>query len=403
MINLNILYWFYYLLKGGKLMRNSHIKLLVIGLLILFIGAAIIPCVSSETEKILNSKKVIQPLGRSWSENFDSYSLAQFLDGTPDDGGWKGWDNDTSVGAFVVDVYTQSNPHSVEIIDIVDLVHEFSGYNFGQWTFTAWQYIPSGYSGDSSFLLLNTYADGGPHENNHWSNALTFNSATGNVQSWTGESLPIIFDQWVEIRVEIDFDTDFQNIYYNDALLVGKSWTGGVEPGGALNLACVDLYSGSQSSSEVYYDDLSIVDGFPAKSNLCCDGEIRLEDITPGTTVTGSFTVENCGDSGTELSWEIESYPDWGSDWTFTPDGGTGLTPEAGPITVEVSFVAPPDAETEFFGDIKVINTNDASDFCRIDVAVITPRTKALDHPLLYRFFEQFPNIFLILQKLLDN
>ncbi len=301
-----------------------------------------------------------------------------------------------------MDVQAQSSPHSVEIVDIVDLVHEFTGYNSGQWTFTAWNYIPSGYSGDASFLLLNTYSDGGPHENNHWSNALTSNSVTGDVESWTSESLPIIFDQWIEIRFEIKFNTDFQNIYYDGALLVGKSWTGGVEPGGALNLACVDLFSGSQQSTEVYYDDLSLTEGFPAKPDLCCDGEIRLEDVTPDSTVTSSFTVENCGDSGTELNWEVSEYPEWGSEWTFTPPRGTGLTPEAGPVTVDVSFVAPPDSETEFFGDIKVINSDDSSDFCRIDVYVLTPRSKTVNFPFFYRIFERFPNFFPILRQLLN-
>jgi hypothetical protein len=177
-------------------MKNrNNIKLLVIGLFVLFVGAAVIPGVSSQTGKINNYSKNMRPISRSWSENFDSYTLGQYLNGTSDDGGWKGWDNDSAFGAFVVDIKAKSGPHSVEIVEIVDLVHEFSGYTSGQWTFTAWNYIPSDYIGDASFLLLNTYTDGGTHENNHWSNAVTFNSATGNVESWEGESLPIVFDE----------------------------------------------------------------------------------------------------------------------------------------------------------------------------------------------------------------
>jgi hypothetical protein len=383
-------------------MRNrNNIKLLVIGLSILFIGAAVIPSVNSQMGINYNYSKDMEPIGRSWSEDFDSYSLGQYLNGTSDDGGWKGWDNDTAFGAFVMDVQSHSSPHSVEITDAVDLVHEFSGYNSGKWTFNAWNYIPDDYSGDASFLLLNTYTDGGPHENNHWSNALTFNSVSGNVESWSGESLPMVFNDWIEIRVEIDFDTDFQRIYYDDALLVGKSWTGGVEPGGALNLACVDLFSGPSSSTEIFFDDLSIVEGLPPKADLCCDGEIRLEDVEPGSTTSASFTVENCGDSGTELNWEITEYPNWGSDWTFTPANGTGLTPEDGPVTVEVSFVAPTESKTEYSGDIKVENTDDSSDLCRIDVYIMTPRSRTLNSPVLFKFFEKFPNALPILRQLL--
>jgi len=380
--------------------RNS-IKIIVIGLFILFFGAAILPGVTSQTGKINKYLNEVEPIGRNWSDNFDSYALGQYLNGTSDDGGWKGWDNDSSVGAFVVDFQAQSSPHSVEIADIVDLVHEFSGYNAGQWTFTAWNYIPDDYTGDASFLLLNTYSDGGSHENNHWSNAITFNSVSGNVESWEGESLPIIFNEWIEIRVEIDFDTDFQRIYYDDALLIGKIWTGGVEPGGALNLACVDLFSGPSSSTEIFFDDLSLTEGFPPKADLCCDGEIRLEDVVPGSTASGSFTIENCGDAGTELNWEITEYPEWGSDWIFTPASGNGLTPEAGAVTVEVSFNAPTESETEYTGDIKVENSDDSSDLCRIDVYVLTPRSKSISYPVIYRFFQQFPNAFPILRQLL--
>jgi hypothetical protein len=382
-------------------MKNrKNIKIIVIGLFVLFVGAAVIPSVSSQKEILYNKTNDIKPLSRSWSENFDSYTVGQFLDGTPDDGGWKGWDNDPSVGAFVVDTQSLSNPHSVEIADIVDLIHEFSGYDYGQWTFYAWQYIPGDYIGDASFLLLNTYEDGGTHENNDWSNAVTFNSVTGNVESWTGESLPIIFDEWIEIRVEIDLDADFQKIYYDNELLVGKSWTGGVEPGGALNLACVDLFSGPQQSTEIYFDDLSIIEGLPAKPDLCCEGDLGLEDVVPGSTVTGSFTVENCGESGTGLDWEVTEFPEWGSDWTFTPASGTGLTPEDGPVTIEVTFTAPPDPETEFTGNIKVINSDDESDFCRIDIYLFTPRNRAVNSPFLYRVFERFPNVFPILRQL---
>jgi hypothetical protein len=108
-------------------MKNrNNIKLLVIGLFVLFVGAAVIPGVSSQTGKINNYSKNMRPISRSWSENFDSYTLGQYLNGTSDDGGWKGWDNDSAFGAFVVDIKAKSGPHSVEIVEIVDLVHEFS-------------------------------------------------------------------------------------------------------------------------------------------------------------------------------------------------------------------------------------------------------------------------------------
>ena len=54
----------------------------------------------------------------------------------------------------------------------------------------------------SFFLLLNTYNDGGPYS---WSVQLNFNLSTGlvtNDMSSPVVSQPILYDQWVEIRVD---------------------------------------------------------------------------------------------------------------------------------------------------------------------------------------------------------
>ena len=103
-------------------------KMSVIGLIIIFIGAAFGSSVSS-----VSMKKEVLPLDRSWSDDFDSYTLGQYLDGDPTDGEWKGWDNDPAFGAFISDTYALSSPHSVEISDMSDLVHEYTGYDSGKW------------------------------------------------------------------------------------------------------------------------------------------------------------------------------------------------------------------------------------------------------------------------------
>lgn len=58
---------------------------------------------------------------------------------------------------------------------------------------------------------------------------------------------------------------------------------------------------------------------FARRPDLCCEGSLSWIDVKPGEIVLGYFTVENIGDSRSELSWEIESYPQWGNNWTFTP------------------------------------------------------------------------------------
>ena len=362
----------------------------VIGLIIIFIGAAFGSSVSS-----VSMKKEVLPLDRSWSDDFDSYTLGQYLDGDPTDGEWKGWDNDPAFGAFISDTYALSSPHSVEISDMSDLVHEYTGYDSGKWRYTAWQYIPEDFSGESAFILLNKYADGGEYS---WSTQLRFNSGTQVVSSdYDGNELPMITGEWVEIRVDIDIDSDVQKIFYDGVMLVEKSWKDGVTGGGDPNIGAVDLFA--NGASEIFYDDMSL--GEFTAPDLACAGGIEATDVVPGSEVTGSFTVENGGDSGSELNWEVSEFPEWGSDWVCTPASGTGLTPEDGPVTVEVTFNAPPDAETEFTGDIKVINSDNPADLCRIDVYVLTPRNRAVNFPFFYRIFERFPNAFPILKQIL--
>lgn len=295
----------------------------------------------------------------------------------------------------MVDDQERSVPHSVEIAGDSDLVHEYSGYTAGQWTYVAWQYIPSDFVGESAFILLNTYSDGGT---NSWSTQLRFNADTGMVLSdFDGNELWLAYDQWIEIRVEIDLDADIQQIYYDGDLLVEKSWKDGVTGGGIANIGAVDLFA--NFASPVYYDDMSLT-GEGLIPLICCQGELSWTDIVPGSSMGGAFEVSNCGDDGSELDWEVDAYPEWGTGWTFTPTSGTGLTPAEGWIQVAVEFTAPTEEETEFTGAIKVINSNNPADYCEIPIYLKTPRGRAINNPFI-NFLENHPNLFPILRQLL--
>jgi len=141
--------------------------------------------------------------------------------------------------------------------------------------------------------------------------------------------------------------------------------------------------------------------GGPGGVDLDCDGNLNWIDVTPGETVTGSFTVENIGEPLSMLDWEISEWPDWGT-WTFIPDSGEDLTPEDGPETIGVSVVAPDEENQDFTGHITIINTEDPSDFCIIDVSLATPVIQQYEDSLFHWFLERFPNAFPILRKLLE-
>jgi len=59
--------------------------------------------------------------------------------------------------------------------------------------------------------------------------------------------------------------------------------------------------------------------------DLDCKGEIVKKVVKSGSTVTGSFTVENIGEPGSLLGWEVATWPDFGTNWTFTPSDSVNL------------------------------------------------------------------------------
>ncbi|MFO7678300.1 MAG: hypothetical protein R6V50_07970 [Thermoplasmatota archaeon] len=120
------------------------------------------------------------------------------------------------------------------------------------------------------------------------------------------------------------------------------------------------------------------------KENLSCSGSLNWANIKPGATVSGEFTIENIGDSGSLLNWEIHSHPDWGN-WAFTPNNGFGLKPEDGEVTVSVEVIAPKDKKTEFTGEIILVNSDDPNNSCIIPVSLTTP----IGYHSLFRLFFQ--------------
>jgi hypothetical protein len=110
-------------------------------------------------------------------------------------------------------------------------------------------------------------------------------------------------------------------------------------------------------------------------ADILCSGELNWENVAPASTVEGSFVLENNGYLYSELTWEIDEKPTWGV-WTISPENGTGLTPDMGQITVEVSIIAPSNKNREFTGNLKIINSDDPGEYCEISVNLKTPRNR---------------------------
>ncbi|MFH1748862.1 MAG: dockerin type I domain-containing protein [Planctomycetota bacterium] len=222
-----------------------------------------------------------------WSEDFDFYMPETDLHGQY---GWKGWDDDQIFTAYTSDVQALNDFNSVAIAGDSDLVHEYDYLTSGKWEFTAWQYIPSDFSSNgtgqfagSYIVLMNTYEDGAPHEEPHWSLQMNFDSNDGMLKVYYGNGLntvnvPYDTDRWVKLQAVIDLDEDWTRIYYDDELVTEYIWTGGVlgGGGGAVEIAALDLFA--NGSTPIYYDDIRLQAASRA-GDMNCDGNINAYDI----------------------------------------------------------------------------------------------------------------------------
>ncbi len=130
---------------------------------------------------------------------------------------------------------------------------------------------------------------------------------------------------------------------------------------------------------------------------MCCNGDLMWDKVKAGSIVNGTFQVYNCGQPGSLLNWKINSTPDWGT-WTLTPSSGTDLTINDN-ITITVEVVSPTEKKKTFTGKIKIINSDDPSDFCEIDVSLTTPRPRASN--FIQNILQRFPNALPILRHIL--
>lgn len=188
--------------------------------------------------------------GALFQDNFDTYVAGSQMHGQ---GGWKGWDNTPGAGALADNAFSFSASNSVNINGGSDLVQTFTGATSGQWVFRAMQYVPSSSAGDSFIILLNTYNDGGPY---NWSIQTHMNLGTNVVTAdYGGGTLPLLKDQWVEYRAEINLDANSVTEFYNNQPLGTHTWTS--DGNSVLAIAAVDLFA--NGAGAVYYDNVSLV------------------------------------------------------------------------------------------------------------------------------------------------
>ncbi|MEW6251679.1 MAG: hypothetical protein AB1716_13625 [Planctomycetota bacterium] len=190
------------------------------------------------------------PAWANWFDNFDSYSLGS-INGQ---GGWRGWAGVPAAAGEVTNVRSFSSPQSQLITTGDDSVQMYSGYTTGIWTMNAMQYIEQPLVGGKHyFIMLNKYVEPSTFD---WSIQTEFDPATNMAKDiYTNRTTPIVYNQWVPIKVVINLDADQREFFYNNVSLGTWQWKTGT--GSLQNIGAVDLYS--EHTSNVYYDDMSLV------------------------------------------------------------------------------------------------------------------------------------------------
>ena len=180
--------------------------------------------------------------------------------------GWEGWWGDAQWAAQITDAVAYSGKHALEIVgNRDDLVPNWPVVNSGVYVATAMQYVPTGTDGLMYFGPLSSY--GSSWDDTAWLGTLLTNCSTGFVyvnelDAGTRTEAPLVRDQWVELRMVMNFDTDSCDFYYGDVLL-------GTRP--CPSAAGFDIWP-DENVDVIYYDDfrfesidaVSLVNNFDA-------------------------------------------------------------------------------------------------------------------------------------------
>ncbi len=212
-------------------------------------------------------------------DDFEAYAPGSNLHGQ---GGWAGWADDPAAGALVATNFSFSPTRSVNISGASDLVRTFSGVTNGQWVFTVRQYIPSTSTGTNYVILMNTYRPPYAAADLSWSVIIQNNLVAGLVISdlGGGATLPMVKDQWVEVRCEINLASNTVSEFYHGQLLSTHPWRDGAGP---KQIQALDLYS--DNSGPVYYDNVDLETN--CVTNCCL--RVSREVLRCATNLAGKF------------------------------------------------------------------------------------------------------------------
>jgi len=114
----------------------------------------------------------------------------------------------------------------------------------------------------------------------------------------------------------------------------------------------------------------------PTVADLDAYDDLDFSNVRPNSNIETDIFIENIGEDLSCLDWEITDFPDWGT-WKFSKDSGEDVKPAGGPQKISVKIKAPNEKNSNFSGEIKIVNKDDTSDYSIIEVDLKTSKQKS--------------------------
>lgn len=192
------------------------------------------------------------------SDNFDTYNTGAF-DTQWNAANWVGWFGATS-NITIENTQARSAPNSMFVNTTTDDIVALLGtLDAGTYEIILYQYIPTGFGGyyNIQHNYTNTVGD--------WAaEVYVGDNSTARITT-DGLNYPFtpVYDQWIENKLEFNFQTDVANFYYNGTLV--HTWTISTNAAGGAGLNQVNginffgACDGINCLTSAYYDDISVV------------------------------------------------------------------------------------------------------------------------------------------------
>ncbi len=189
-------------------------------------------------------------------DDFDSYQPGAPISSLA---GWELWADPPGLEGFISDEQAFSGGNSLHLNQArADVVHQVF-FEDGKVTFRAMTYVPSASQGLEAYLSALSGYDGGG-SGTAWGLYVKFDTTAAMVElNFPMTATPLIFDRWIEWRVEVKLDFQTFDLYYGDVLLADDAQWAAQVFHGPDDFAAISFYVHALASAPgMYIDDVLV-------------------------------------------------------------------------------------------------------------------------------------------------